>query len=481
MDGRSDIRVCPACRVSRLSRYNPDPLCGACLVAARDGAGTTAQWAWDSGPLRQALARTDMAAVLAILRGGAGMSQLEFGQLLGWSQSVVTKIERRKRDTFYDIREILRVADLLGMPRKALLPLILGKVDIEPENGDEIAFWGDALEPGRELDRRQFNALASGLAVGALLPVPERIDRGHIRYLQSSLERLRNQDQTIGGGGLRAQALRLFTRARAMLDESDYTEQVGRELLAVTAELGVQSAWLAYDAGDQVTARTLYREAELLAGSVGDNELLVHVYANMAQQAVHLARVTGRRGSAREALRFADRAADAARHLPSPTLHALIALRQSLAHAQLGDAVAFRAAISRARREADRGRHESDQSWTAFITHSEITGYEATGVRRLGHPDKAIDLYRAVLEDSGRSPRDLAVYRANLAATLCSAGDLDAAMSEGMSVVSSLGTELTSVRVLNELRPVRQNAPASAEEFRHRFDTAARLLTPPAA
>ncbi|MEV7908006.1 helix-turn-helix domain-containing protein [Streptomyces anulatus] len=89
--------------------------------------GVTPVWIWDSAPLRQALARADMAAVLTILRGAVGMSQMDFGELLGWSQSVVTKVERRKRDTLHDIREILRVADPLGMPRQALLPLIAGR------------------------------------------------------------------------------------------------------------------------------------------------------------------------------------------------------------------------------------------------------------------------------------------------------------------------------------------------------------------
>jgi tetratricopeptide (TPR) repeat protein len=329
-----------------------------------------------------------------------------------------------------------------------------------------------------ELDRREFGAMASGLALAAVLPPPDRVDRGHVAYLRACLERLRGQDRAVGGAALRSQALRLFGRARAMLDESDYTEHLGRELLVVTADLGVIAAWLHYDSGDQRTARALYSESELLAGSAGDPELLMHVYANMAQQATHLARITGRRGTAREALRFADRAADAARHLPSPALHALIALRQALAYAQLGDAVAFNAAIGRARCEVDRGRHESDQGWTAFVTHSEITGYEAMGTVQLGRPEQAAELYRTVLQDTARSPRDLAYYRARLAAALHQAGDHRSAITEGLSIVGDLGGKLTSIRVLNELRPLRQSTDAATvEEFRRRFDTAARALT----
>ncbi|MEV7013045.1 helix-turn-helix transcriptional regulator [Streptosporangium sp. NPDC051022] len=483
MAGGQEDRVCPACRITRLSRYNHEPLCGACLTAAREGTGVTPVWIWDSAPLRQALARADMAAVLTILRGAVGMSQMDFGELLGWSQSVVTKVERRKRDTLHDIREILRVADLLGMPRQALLPLIAGRPDAGQDG--QLALWKENAVGEEGMDRREFAAMASGLALGSVLsqtPPPERIDQPHVRHLKECLKRLRRADRTVGGAVLQHQARELFSRARVMLDESDYTECVGRELMVVTADLGVVAAWLAYDSGDQHLARALYGEAALLAGGVGDDEVLVHVYANMAQQATHLARTTGRRGTAREALRFADRAADAARHLPSPALHALIALRQALAHAQLGDAVAFRAAIGRARREVDRGHHDSDQTWTAFVSHSEITGYEAMGAVQLGHLDTAAALYREVLADPCRSPRDLAYYRARLAAALCAAGDGHGALVEGVLIVRDLGDRLTSVRVLNELRPVRQTAAASLEaEFCQLFDAAAHTLTPAAA
>ena len=237
-----------------------------------------------------------------------------------------------------------------------------------------------------------------------------------------------------------------------------------------------QSAWFAYDANNQPLARQLYGEAALLADSSGASEQCVRVYANMAQQSTHLARATGRQGFAREALRFTDRAADAARHEPSPALHALISLRQALAHARLGDDIAFRAAITTARRELDRGPHETDPTWTKFVSHSEITGYEAMARAQLGAPAQAVRLYHAVLDDTTRSPRDQACYRALLAATPAQAGDREQVISHGLTVLPDLGTTLTSVRVLRELRPVRDTAGAA--EFCDRFDTAARALSP---
>jgi hypothetical protein len=263
-----------------------------------------------------------------------------------------------------------------------------------------------------------------------------------------------------------------------MLDKSDYTAAIGRELLVVTADLGIDSAWLAYDANNQPLARRLYGEAALLAHSAGDSAQCAYLYANMVQQGTCLARYTGRQDYAREALRFSDRATEAARYEPSPALHALISLRQALAHAQLDDDVAFRSAITTARRELDRGPHDSDSMRTKFVSHSEITGYEAMARAQLGAPAQATRLYHAVLDDTARSPRDQAYYRALLAGTLVQAGDVDQAISHGLTVLPDLGTTLTSVRVLRELRPVREAAGAAgAAEFCDRFDTAARALS----
>ncbi|WP_253875405.1 helix-turn-helix domain-containing protein [Actinomadura rupiterrae] len=426
-------------------------------------------------PLRAALARHDMGAVLAIIRGSMGMTQLEFSQLAGWDQGSVSRIERGDRRTMDDIGEILRVWDVLEMPRQALLPMITGRVDATLSTEDEAAFWG-----GPDYSRREFGALVGAAAAGIALPqlanLPGRVDAGHVRFLRASLEQIRGQDRVIGGTGLLRQGQRLLERARAMLDECEYSTATGNELLVVTADLGIVTAWLAYDAGNQELARTLYNDAALLAHCSGDPELQVHAHANMAQQATYLARTTGRKGTAREALRFADQAAVAARHLPSATLQALIALRQALAHSELGDEIAFRRLIGRARDEVDRGRHDSDQSWTHFVGHSEITGYEAIGYGTLGRPERAAELYRRVLEDD-RSPRDRAYYRARLAGSLAQVGDLSSAIDEGLAVLPQLVEgSLTSGRVLHELRPVRDAAAARAEEFRDQYDRAEAML-----
>jgi ribosome-binding protein aMBF1 (putative translation factor) len=128
-------RVCESCRKTRLSGYNPDAFCTPCRRAlfdrehsAEPAAGDDlAAWVWDTGPMRDALARLDFQAVLVIYRAAAGVSRRELGERAGLSESVIWYWEAGRRQGIYDIRQLLQLADALKAPRLALLPVILGQ------------------------------------------------------------------------------------------------------------------------------------------------------------------------------------------------------------------------------------------------------------------------------------------------------------------------------------------------------------------
>jgi transcriptional regulator with XRE-family HTH domain len=147
-------RVCASCRTMVLSRYNPDVLCAACIKAARTpqqdaGASTDDHhWIWESPLLCDALVRADLGAVMALFRAAAGLSQQQLAQILGCSQTAVWRIEAGERRSLHDIRELLRFADTIGMPRTALLPLILGrKTNPHPQRTDEPTVTGELQPP----------------------------------------------------------------------------------------------------------------------------------------------------------------------------------------------------------------------------------------------------------------------------------------------------------------------------------------------
>ncbi len=321
----TQARLCPACKKTRLSRYNHDPLCApsmrASQVAPQLTEPVTLAWLWDSLLMREALARVDLAALVAVFRAAAGLSQHELADIIGWSQSSLSLFESGQRNTLYDIRELLRFTDAVDMPREALLPLVMGHARAAlPSAGlaDVPLAEGDGLEESCvELDRRGFAAMMTGAAAAAMLPelaVPTKVTASHVRYLKTCDDNLRSRDQVTGGGALVNQAIRQWQRARRMLDESDYTEQVGRELLGVTGNLAVTASWLAFDAANIPLARRMEAEAVGLAGSAGDSGLIAHVLQTSAQISSHLAGSKGGKGHARQALRLADQAASAATH-----------------------------------------------------------------------------------------------------------------------------------------------------------------------
>lgn len=447
----SDRRCCENCQ-RQLSRYNSEPVCSAC---ARSGGPDPrpSMCSWDSAELRQALAKVDLGRVLAIIRNTAGLSQLELASLLGWSQSGVARIESGQRDTLYDIRRLFEVTDALGMPRLSLMPLLtqeLAEPTIEGNERDRVS-----------LNRREFGGAVIGLAAVAGLGqarLPARVDSVHVRYLRASAVRLYAQDQILGGGALTREGLSLYYQARRMLDESDYDDATARQLISAAGDLAVCVGWLCYDANDQALASTLYSEARLLADQSGDQGLSVRAMEKMSLQLVAVTREENRTGPAREAVRLSRRAVELARNDPCPELHALLAAREAIVHAAVGDRDEFNIAMTRAWREMDRRTSHDKSAWLQFVNMSEIGVHEAKGRSYLGDPGSAAKLYRRSLE-ANLSMRNNANYRAQMAAALAASGDLPAAVAEGMAVLPQFNDRtVISPRTISELKTVREGA-----------------------
>lgn len=430
-------------------------------------------WLWDSEPLRRALVKADLGAALAIIRSATGLSQLEFANLLGWSQSGVARAESGQRDTLYDLRRLFEMIDALDMPRAALIPLLLGGPDGEQFEREETYEMS--------LSRRELGGTLIGIAAAAGLSqveIPTRIGSAHMRYFHASVERLYAEDQRVGGGVLARDGLRLYHRARRMLDEADYSEETARQLMRAAGELAVCVGWLSYDAHDQVLARALYSEARLLADQSGDYGLAVHAMGNNVLQLVDAALAGSYPGRAREAILLSRRAVELARPDPSSQLHALLAAREALAHAAVGDGNGFNAAMTRAWREMDREPTNDDRpgrpGWLGFVNRSEIAVHEARGRLCLGDVDAAVRLYRSSL-DAELSPRNAGIYRARLAAALAASGDVSDAVAEGMTVLPAIDKGgVPSPRTIHILRLVRSVAARDCrgEEFCTQYDLA---------
>jgi DNA-binding XRE family transcriptional regulator len=470
--------TCPACREARLPGQGR-PLCAACTDAARQIVPRPL-WMFDSALLRTALAHVNLPAVPAIIRAASGLSQSDLAAIVGWSRSALGLYEHGQRGAVFDIRVVLQFADAVDMPREALLPLVLG------DDGAGLAACSPADELGADVDRRSFGGLTAGVAVAAMLPgttVPSRVTASHVKYLQACVDSLYSRDRAIGGAALLRSALRQWQRARRMLNESNYTETIGRQLLVLNGSLADLSGWLAFDAANVPLAAQLYSEALKAATSADDPVLVAWVLAHQSGLSSYQASagksrsVASRRMDyAREGLLLADRAAEEARYAPMPQLHTLIALRHAYAAALLGNTAAFCAAITRSRRELDRGPGIDEPAWVSEVDERNIIEEQARGAMNLGEPARAEKLYRDLL-DRELAPRARAFLGARLAGSMLGQGARREAVTAGGTVLTAIEGGVSSIRTLKELRPVRVEARRiGADEFCTRFDAAERAL-----
>ncbi|MFC4048268.1 helix-turn-helix transcriptional regulator [Actinomadura syzygii] len=431
--------------------------------------GQAPTWLWDSPRLRQALVDHELGEAVRLVREAAGLTQEQMGALVpGWNKQMVHRVETGARGTLFDIRGLLAWADAVAMPREALLPVILGI----PDATVEISPSGHCDE--EDVDRRTFHGTALALTAGALFPAAvapvDRVGYAHLHYLQACTEELYARDWAIGGASLLRQATLLFQQTKNLIGEAEYPNRLAPDLLGVCANLGVCASFIAFDAGDLATARRLIQDARELADGTEDGSLRAHVYAIMALQSTSLARLSGRRGPAREALRFLDRAEEAARYEMSPKLRALINMRRATAAGLQNEEHTARTALRTAYRDLDRGPHPDDRPWFGFVTHAEVRGHEAQMAVDTGDFVRAASLYQATLQEPMLPQRNRTFYQAQLANAQLKQGDRRGAFKNGRSALTTLEESVGSVRALNILRPLRD---LGDEEFADRFATVA--------
>lgn len=116
---------------------------------------------WRTFRFRKLLEEGQPGRALALARKSMGLSQAAFADLLHWDRSHAGRVERGEVATVFDIRELVRVTEVLGIPRTALLPLLLGTSEAGTmRTGDEGA---------DDVDRRQLRQF--GLTAGVIAAV----------------------------------------------------------------------------------------------------------------------------------------------------------------------------------------------------------------------------------------------------------------------------------------------------------------------
>jgi hypothetical protein len=362
------------------------------------------------------------------------------------------------------------LAERLGRP--------LGPAEIgmpEPRENPEavgLDFHRDAHEAVRTATRfwstvRRRTFVTAPFAVGAYstpvtrwLAVPadpdaahpgrRRVGRHDLDTLWAAAADAQRSDSKYGGGTGKASTVTTFLNERAIpLLRGDYTDAVGKELYAGTAELARVAGWSALDMGHHALAQRHFIQALRMARAGASLAVGCHVLTNMALQATL-------RGYPDEAVDMAQGAYDRARHRVAPRVLAFAKLVEARAHARLGNAPSAAAALVCSERLLEQADAEpgDEPAWISYYTPARMAADAVEIHRDLRLPAAALRWNnRAAPMVQSAYTRSVGLRMTVLATAHLQNGDLDQALAHGQRAVTIL-SHVRSTRATDYLAGV---------------------------
>jgi hypothetical protein len=226
-------------------------------------------------------------------------------------------------------------------------------------------------------------------------------------------------DDQAGGDVVTDIAMQCLNRVDHLLHNASYPEDAGQELMAAYGELAEMTGWAHFDNGQYELARFYLGEALRTAQIAGDLNLEVLVLASMNV----LARYQGRPREALQVIQLAQRRAVG---WAPPRLTALLAAREAVCKAQLGDASGSRAAMHRAFHAFHPDVGPDDPSWITFFNTSELTALRASASGYLGDMEQAAQHMRSAVDGLGpKFARNRAYYSVRMGLFAANHGDIN--------------------------------------------------------
>ncbi len=269
-----------------------------------------------------------------------------------------------------------------------------------------------------------------------------RVGTADLAELHQAADEARRWDSKYGGGNWRASMVTdcLAKRAAPLL-RGQFTETIGTQLFAATAELARIAAWADVDMGRHASAQRHFVQALRLARASGDRAVGSYVLATMS---LH----TFLRGYTSEAADMAEGAFERAGRAPARVL-----AFAKLAEARAGNARDAEAALARCEHLVEAADNDPDDpSWLAYLTHARVAADAAEIYRDLGQPDRTLAWERqAAVMPADTFTRAVGIRHTILATAHLQRHDLEPCLEAGEQALAILG-DLHSTRGLAYLR-----------------------------
>jgi hypothetical protein len=304
----------------------------------------------------------------------------------------------------------------------------------------------------------------------------KRVDHALVDDFDLIAEARRRMDDAIGGGSLLASVREDLRLVLALLDNAAYTEEIGRRLHAVAAELGRLMGWLAYDTNQHAAARRYWFAALRSAHLSGDRALGANILSFMSMQA-------SGSSTPRDAVALVEAALDVERAL-TPAVAASIYSRLAVGAGYAGEAEISQRAQDRSFELLTRSTPADEPPWIYWYTESDAHGCAGWALLALGQPaDAEPHLRRAVATIGPGFIRDRSGMLLDLATARIGMGSVEracATATEAAGIIRRLDSPRQR-RLLAEFRatatPYATSATVKEFDTKHRDLLLAPTLT----
>jgi hypothetical protein len=247
-----------------------------------------------------------------------------------------------------------------------------------------------------------------------------RVDQALVDDFDLIAEARRRMDDAIGGGHLLASVREDLRLVLALLNNAAYTEEIGRRLHAVAAELGRLMGWLAYDTNQHAVAQRYWLAALRSAHLSGDRAIGANILRCMSLQAA-------RSGNPRDAFALVESALDMERAL-TPAVAATLYGQLAVGAGGMGEELIARRAQDRGFELLARSTPADEPPWIYWYGECDAHYYAGESLLFLARPADAEPHLRSAVSMLDPSfVRDRGLVLLDLAAARIGMGSVERA------------------------------------------------------
>ncbi|MFB6854885.1 helix-turn-helix domain-containing protein [Streptomyces sp. NPDC056341] len=406
---------------------------------------------FQTGSVRDASRTGDYGRVIALARVARRMTQTALGQALGLSQSAVSRLEKKGTGA-YSTDTLAAAAAHLEIPLA-----LVGLADNRPPGPQN---------DGDNVNRRLFLGTAAAAAAAPILPqVPGPADAssGQAAALRLATAAYRRLDGTTASRDL-ADAVQ--GHMRLIRTTAQAATGADRERLAAAgSEAASFAGWLAWDKGDNGSARSWYGSAVKSARAAGNALLTAYQAGSLAQFEAHA-------GNSVEALNLVRRARRSLGDGRPAVADAWLSSVEALAHAAGGDERLADRALIASRAGAEALPEEAPPwPWVFSFTPTKVSIVRVACGARLGIASWVLREDTEALATGHDKQRALLVL--DIAAGHLAGGRVDAAFALASRALET-GLRYRSGRIVERARALRRSLstgspPKVVREFDERL------------